>query len=126
MENKERFKLFHQRRVLYETLSRLNSTIKDQIYDLESQIIKDPIFGKKVDELELSVRSMNCLNDLNIVYIGDLVECSEGQLLRAPNFGRKSLNEVKEVLKFINLELNYGIKFSRVNGKPYTSTVDKS
>ena len=53
---------------------------------------------KKVDELELSVRAANCLKNDNIVYIGDLVQKTESNLLRTPNFGRKSLNEIKEVL----------------------------
>ena len=60
---------------------------------------------KKVDELELSVRSANCLKNDNIVYIGDLVQKSEGDMLRTPNFGRKSLNEIKEVLSTMGLHL---------------------
>lgn len=60
---------------------------------------------KKVDELELSVRSANCLKNDNIVYIGDLVQKSEGDMLRTPNFGRKSLNEIKEVLTNMGLHL---------------------
>jgi DNA-directed RNA polymerase subunit alpha len=58
-----------------------------------------------VDELELSVRSANCLKNDNIVYIGDLVQRSEPEMLRTPNFGRKSLNEIREVLKIMGLEL---------------------
>jgi len=60
---------------------------------------------KKVDELELSVRSANCLKNDNIVYIGDLIQKSEGEMLRTPNFGRKSLNEIKEVLAGMGLHL---------------------
>ncbi|MGB4058112.1 MAG: DNA-directed RNA polymerase subunit alpha [Alphaproteobacteria bacterium] len=60
---------------------------------------------RKVDELELSVRSANCLKNDNIVYIGDLVQKSEGDMLRTPNFGRKSLNEIKEVLTVMGLHL---------------------
>jgi DNA-directed RNA polymerase alpha subunit len=119
MENKERLELFNERKILYETLNKIKSTIKNQIYDLENKIVKDPIFGVKVDELELSLRSMNCLKNNNIVYIGDLVGCSDGELLRSPNFGKKSLREVKEILKTRGLELNSGLKFSRVNGRPY-------
>ena len=67
----------------------------------------EPEFNKnllrKVDELELSVRSMNCLKNDNIIYIGDLVQKSEGEMLRTPNFGRKSLNEIKEVLTGMSL-----------------------
>ena len=73
----------------------------------------EPEFNKnllrKVDELELSVRSMNCLKNDNIVYIGDLVQKSEGEMLRTPNFGRKSLNEIKEVLTGMSLYLGMEI-----------------
>lgn len=62
---------------------------------------------RKVEELELSVRSANCLKNDNIVYIGDLVQKTEGDMLRTPNFGRKSLNEIKEVL--VNMGLGLGI-----------------
>ena len=64
---------------------------------------------RKVDELELSVRSANCLKNDNIVYIGDLVLKTEHEMLRTPNFGRKSLNEIKEVLKGMNLELGMDV-----------------
>ena len=60
---------------------------------------------RKVDELELSVRSANCLKNDNIVYIGDLVQKTEQEMLRTPNFGRKSLNEIKEVLANMGLSL---------------------
>ena len=74
---------------------------------------KEPEFNKnllrKVDELELSVRSMNCLKNDNITYIGDLVQKSEGEMLRTPNFGRKSLNEIKEVLNGMSLYLGMEI-----------------
>ncbi len=64
---------------------------------------------RKVEELELSVRSANCLKNENIVYIGDLVQKSEGEMLRTPNFGRKSLNEIKEVLVQMGLELGMNV-----------------
>ena len=60
---------------------------------------------RKVDELELSVRSANCLKNDNIVYIGDLIQKTEAEMLRTPNFGRKSLNEIKEVLTQMGLHL---------------------
>ena len=76
------------------------------------QII-EPAFNKnllrKVDELELSVRSMNCLKNDNIIYIGDLVQKTEPEMLRTPNFGRKSLNEIKEVLSSMSLYLGMEI-----------------
>ena len=64
-----------------------------------------PVHERKVDELELSVRSANCLKNDNIVYIGDLVQKTEAEMLRTPNFGRKSLNEIKEVLAQMGLHL---------------------
>ena len=70
---------------------------------------EEPAFNRqllrKVDELELSVRSANCLKNDNIVYIGDLVQKTEAEMLRTPNFGRKSLNEIKEVLSSMGLRL---------------------
>ena len=64
---------------------------------------------KKVDELELSVRSANCLKNDNIVYIGDLIQKSENEMLRTPNFGRKSLNEIREVLSEMGLHLGMDV-----------------
>jgi DNA-directed RNA polymerase subunit alpha len=64
---------------------------------------------RKVDELELSVRSANCLKNDNIVYIGDLVQKTEQEMLRTPNFGRKSLNEIKEVLTNMGLALGMNV-----------------
>ena len=73
----------------------------------------EPVFNKnllrKVDELELSVRSANCLKNDNIIYIGDLVQKTEQEMLRTPNFGRKSLNEIKEVLAHMGLHLGMEI-----------------
>jgi DNA-directed RNA polymerase subunit alpha len=71
----------------------------------EDELPFNPALLKKVDELELSVRSANCLKNDNIVYIGDLVQRSENDMLRTPNFGRKSLNEIKEVLTQMGLYL---------------------
>jgi DNA-directed RNA polymerase subunit alpha len=74
----------------------------------------EPLINKnllrKVDELELSVRSANCLKNDNIVYIGDLVQKTEAEMLRTPNFGRKSLNEIKEVLANMGLHLGMEIQ----------------
>lgn len=58
----------------------------------------DPILRRPVDDLELTVRSANCLKAENIYYIGDLIQRTENELLKTPNLGRKSLNEIKEVL----------------------------
>lgn len=60
---------------------------------------------RRVDELELSVRSANCLKAEGIIYIGDLVQRTEADMMRTPNFGRKSLNEIKEVLSQMGIGL---------------------
>ncbi len=65
---------------------------------------------RKVDELELSVRSANCLKNENLVYIGDLVQKTEQEMLKTPNFGRKSLNEIKDVLSQMGLELGMQVE----------------
>tara|TARA_B100000945_G_scaffold81106_1_gene62589 strand:- start:521 stop:1588 length:1068 start_codon:yes stop_codon:yes gene_type:complete len=87
-------------------------------FDDPKEIIKEtkpsePEFNrnllKRVEELELSVRSMNCLKNDNIIYIGDLVQKTEPEMLRTPNFGRKSLNEIKEVLNTMSLYLGMEI-----------------
>lgn len=64
---------------------------------------------RKVEELELSVRSANCLKNENIIYIGDLVLKTEAEMLRTPNFGRKSLNEIREVLTQMGLQLGMAV-----------------
>jgi len=69
-----------------------------------------PALLRKVDELELSVRSANCLKNDNITYIGDLVQRTESDMLRTPNFGRKSLNEIKEVLDSMGLHLGMQVE----------------
>ena len=78
---------------------------KEQATEAIPDLAFNPAFLKKVDELELSVRSANCLKNDNIVYIGDLVQKTEQEMLRTPNFGRKSLNEIKEVLSSMGLGL---------------------
>jgi DNA-directed RNA polymerase subunit alpha len=75
----------------------------------EDDLEFNPLLLKKVDELELSVRSANCLKNDNIVYIGDLIQKTEAEMLRTPNFGRKSLNEIKEVLTTMGLHLGMDI-----------------
>ena len=81
-------------------LGRLEEVIEEKE---EAKI--DPIMLRPVDELELTVRSANCLKAENIHYIGDLVTRMESDLLRTPNLGKKSLNEIKEVLLSRGLSL---------------------
>jgi DNA-directed RNA polymerase subunit alpha len=77
--------------------------------DADADLEFNPVYLKKVDELELSVRSANCLKNDNIVYIGDLIQKTEAEMLRTPNFGRKSLNEIKEVLTAMGLHLGMDV-----------------
>ena len=82
---------------------------EDPKLDTEPEAEEELTFNRnllrKVSDLELSVRSANCLKNDNIVYIGDLVVKSEAEMLRTPNFGRKSLNEIREVLSTMGLHL---------------------
>ena len=78
---------------------------KEVAAEAVTELAFNPALLKKVDELELSVRSANCLKNDNIVYIGDLIQKTEAEMLRTPNFGRKSLNEIKEVLAAMGLHL---------------------
>ena len=82
--------------------------VEESIEDTEPKL--NPNLLRKVDELELSVRSANCLKNDNIIYIGDLVLKTENEMLRTPNFGRKSLNEIREVLSHMGLGLGMNIE----------------
>jgi len=99
-------------RIFQEQLSPFINFEEPKYIEKKPQVI-EPEFNrnllKKVDELELSVRSMNCLKNDNIVYIGDLVQKTEAEMLRTPNFGRKSLNEIEEVLNSMSLYLGMEI-----------------
>jgi len=83
----------------FEEPEELPSFAKDEIEPV------NPHLFRSVDELELSVRSANCLQNANIRYIGELVQRTEGEMLKTKNFGRKSLNEIKEVLQSMGLSL---------------------
>jgi len=71
----------------------------------ETEHLHNPNLYRQVDELELSVRSSNCLKSANISYIGELVQRTEQEMLKTKNFGRKSLRELKEILSSMNLQL---------------------
>jgi DNA-directed RNA polymerase subunit alpha len=104
-----------------EAIRRAGGILKDQLsvfVDLQGQDESttkatetqfDPILLRPVDELELTVRSANCLKAENIHYIGDLVQRTEVELLRTPNLGKKSLTEIKEVLESHGLTLGMRI-----------------
>ena len=105
-----------------EAIRRAGGILKDQLtvfVELEGQgevsaqptgPLPDPILLRPVDELELTVRSANCLKAENIHYIGDLVQRTEVELLRTPNLGKKSLTEIKEVLESHGLTLGMRIE----------------
>ena len=95
-------------RILQDQLSifiNFDEPSKVVVEDAKPELEFNAALLKKVDELELSVRSANCLKNDNIVYIGDLIQKTEAEMLRTPNFGRKSLNEIKEVLAQMGLHL---------------------
>ncbi|MCB1444557.1 MAG: DNA-directed RNA polymerase subunit alpha [Rhizobiaceae bacterium] len=95
-------------RILQDQLSifvNFEEPTKEVVQEEVQELAFNPALLKKVDELELSVRSANCLKNDNIVYIGDLIQKTEAEMLRTPNFGRKSLNEIKEVLAGMGLHL---------------------
>jgi DNA-directed RNA polymerase subunit alpha len=106
-----------------EAIRRAGGILKDQLtvfVELEGQgetagaqtsgPLPDPVLLRPVDELELTVRSANCLKAENIHYIGDLVQRTEVELLRTPNLGKKSLTEIKEVLESHGLTLGMRIE----------------
>ena len=83
--------------------------------------IKNENLNRSVEELELSVRSYNCLKNANIQTIGELVQKTEAEMLKTKNFGRKSLNEIKEILSSMGLSL--GMKIDGVgNAVPRTTS----
>ena len=83
----------------------------------------DPILLRPVDDLELTVRSANCLKAENIYYIGDLIQRTENELLKTPNLGRKSLNEIKEVLASRGLTLGMKLEIGRASCRERVSLV---
>ncbi len=90
-----------------------------ELGDSEHSINEEPVFNsnllKSVEELELSVRSYNCLKNANIKTIADLVQKSEQEMLRTKNFGRKSLNEIKEILNGMGLRLGMRVDLDALN-----------
>ena len=94
----------------------VEKNVEEALTETENQSNEDdglefnPLLLKKVDELELSVRSANCLKNDNIVYVGDLVQNTEATMLRIPNFGRSSLYEIKKVLSQLDLYFGMNIE----------------
>jgi hypothetical protein len=88
-----------------EMLWQLGSPLPESAQEAIPDLAFNPAFLKKVDELQLTVRTANCLRNYKIVYIGDLVQKTEAEMLRTPNFGRRCLNETKETLVRMGLHL---------------------
>ncbi|USO02390.1 MAG: DNA-directed RNA polymerase subunit alpha [Alphaproteobacteria bacterium] len=76
----------------------------------EKELLWDPNLLRRIDDLELSVRSMNCLKNDNIKYVGDLVQRTEVEMMKTPNFGRKSLVEIKSLLKSMGLSFGMALR----------------
>lgn len=99
------------------SLQKMPVRIAADIIDKESKYAFNPALFRNVEELELSIRSASCLSSENIVLIGHLIQRTEAELLRVPNFGRKSLNEIKESLA--TMGLHFGMD---ARGFPRTAT----
>jgi DNA-directed RNA polymerase subunit alpha len=98
-------------RILMDQLSSfadLQGTVAEESVPQKPDV--DPAFLRPVDDLELTVRSANCLKAESIYYIGDLVQRNESDLLKAPNLGRKSLNEIKDILSSKGLTLGMAVE----------------
>lgn len=80
-------------------------TTRQEVHPSQPQMEMDPILLRPVDDLELTVRSANCLKAENIYYVGDLIQRTEVELLKTPNLGKKSLTEIKDVLATRGLSL---------------------
>ena len=100
-------KLLKDHMAIFINFEELPETTEEPAERAMSQM--NEVLGRSVEELELSVRSYNCLKNANIQTIGDLVQKTEAEMLRTKNFGRKSLNEIKEILG--SLGLGFGMKF---------------
>ena len=88
------------------TWSRVTNSLNlEEVIEEKQEVTIDPVMLRPVDELELTVRSANCLKAENVQFIGDLVTKRESDLLRTPNLGKKSLNEIKKVLASRGLSL---------------------
>jgi DNA-directed RNA polymerase subunit alpha len=100
-------KLLKDHMAIFINFEELPETAEEPAERAMSQM--NEVLSRSVEELELSVRSYNCLKNANIQTIGDLVQKTEAEMLRTKNFGRKSLNEIKEILS--SLGLGFGMKF---------------
>ena len=97
--------------------------VEPEVEEVQVEAPVNPNLYRTVDELELSVRSANCLQNANIRYIGELVQRTEAEMLKTKNFGRKSLKEIKEILA--EMELSLGMKLDAFDPEKYVSQSDQ-
>jgi DNA-directed RNA polymerase subunit alpha len=114
-------KLLKDHMTIFVNFEETPETVEEPVERAAGQM--NEVLNRSVEELELSVRSYNCLKNANIQTIGDLVQKTEAEMLRTKNFGRKSLNEIKEILG--GLGLGFGMKIDpsgRLIGPPASSS----
>ncbi|WP_333877101.1 DNA-directed RNA polymerase subunit alpha [Methylobacter sp.] len=95
--------ILHDQLSVFVDFEKVNDQLADE--EVEVEEIFDPVLLRPVDDLELTVRSANCLKAENIFYIGDLIQRTEVELLKTPNLGKKSLTEIKDILALKGLSL---------------------
>jgi len=95
--------ILHDQLSVFVDFEKVSQKIVEEIHVVEEEC--DPVLLRPVDDLELTVRSANCLKAENIFYIGDLIQRSEVELLKTPNLGKKSLTEIKDILALKGLSL---------------------
>jgi len=95
--------ILHDQLSVFVDFEKVSQKVVEEVVIVEEEC--DPVLLRPVDDLELTVRSANCLKAENIFYIGDLIQRSEVELLKTPNLGKKSLTEIKDILALKGLSL---------------------
>ena len=95
--------ILHDQLSVFVDFEKVNDQVAEEVIEVEE--VFDPVLLRPVDDLELTVRSANCLKAENIFYIGDLIQRTEVELLKTPNLGKKSLTEIKDILALKGLSL---------------------
>lgn len=111
--------ILHDQLSVFVDFEKVNEQVEEEKIDVEE--IFDPVLLRPVDDLELTVRSANCLKAENIFYIGDLIQRTEVELLKTPNLGKKSLTEIKDILALKGLSLGM-----RLENWPPESLIDQN
>ncbi len=111
--------ILHDQLSVFVDFEKVNDKIIEEVVPVEPEF--DPVLLRPVDDLELTVRSANCLKAENIFYIGDLIQRTEVELLKTPNLGKKSLTEIKDILALKGLSLGM-----RLENWPPENLIDQS